>query len=357
MKKFSRTSSKHGTPPGTASYIGDKEPTKTSINITQYTNDSLEETMLDSSLANPLIYFENLNTKEATNTWIHVAGLKNIKLIQNLCEKFEIHPLIIEDILNTQQRPKTDYIDDCIYSIIRINDSKDQETCSQVSLILIGDIVLTFQEQAGNHFFQPIQKRIQTSKSRIRREGSDYLFYALLDVLIDGFFPLLEEQSDAIETLDELLIEKPSKAFLQELYTFKKKSMTLRKNIQPLKNVVGIFLKEEFEPVSPETLHYFRDLYDHALHLTERADTHRESFATMMDMYLSSMSNKMNDTMKILTIFSATFIPLTFIAGVYGMNFEYMPELKWHYGYFFTLGTMVVIIALFLYFFKRKKWF
>lgn len=357
MKKHTKLSHKEGLAPGTATYIGDNSPTPTSVNIISYNSESIHFKDINLNQINFVDDIKNTCVVASDIYWLRLSGFKDSDKIEAICSQFNIHPLIIEDILNTKQRAKTDYFDDCIYSIFHVYECAEQNDYSQLCVLLTGNVILTFYENNNPYFFAYIEKRLNLQKSKLRREKSDYLFYTLLDAVVDSYMPLLEKQGDTIERLDELLIKNPSKTFLDHLYNFKKEAAHLRKNILPLKEISNIYLKEEFEEISANTLTYFNDLHDHTIQLAERAESYRESLATMMDMYLSSMSNKMNDTMKILTIFSAIFIPLTFIAGLYGMNFDYIPELKWHYGYFYTLGIMVCIIVLLLYFFKRKEWF
>ncbi|MCF7810433.1 magnesium/cobalt transporter CorA [bacterium] len=353
-KIIHRVSKKRGLPPGSLIYIGKERLEKVKITMTliDYDSDNMEEKEIK-DLGECIPYID-----KPTTTWINIYGIHDTAVIEKAGEVFGIHPLVLEDILNTSQRPKTEDFEDYIYTIIKMIDTDletDEIKTEQVSIVTLKNIVITFQERHGD-VFNPVRKRIKDRKPRIRRQGSDYLTYALLDAIVDGYFLTFERLNDRIEDLETLLLEKPTKFILDEIYQLKRIIINLRKAIVPSRDTINNLVHEEFSLVSSETTPFLRDVYDHIVQIIETTDHIRDILNGMIDAYNSIMGNKMNEVMKVLTIIATLFIPLTFIAGIYGMNFTYMPELAWKWGYFAVLGIMAIATLLMLVYFKKKEW-
>jgi magnesium transporter len=263
----------------------------------------------------------------------------------------------LEDILNTDQRPKIEDFDDYIYIVLRlINYNQDREvTSEQISLILGRNFVISLQESDGE-VFAPILERLRTSKGRIRKSGADYLVYTLMDLIVDNYFVVLEKFGEALEYLEEEVVTKPSTQTLQDIHRFKYDMIMLRKSVWPLREVIGRLERRESDLIQEATGIYFKDVYDHTIVAIDNIETYRDILSGMLDIYLSSISNRLNEIMKVLTIIATIFMPLTFLAGVYGMNFKHMPELEWTWGYPASLGLMLVISLSMLIYFRKKKW-
>jgi magnesium transporter len=291
-------------------------------------------------------------------TWIHVSGVHEVDLMEKLGMHFEIHPLTMEDIMDTTQRPKMEDFDHYIYFVMKmLHLDKEQNAvhAEQVSLIMGSNFLISFQEQPGT-VFDAVRERIRKGKGRIRKAGCDYLTCALMDTLVDHYFVILEHFEDKIDFLEQDLIDHPTPEILESIHNMKQEMVLLRKRIWPLREVVGSLLKSESSLVKEPTVVFFRDVHDHTIQVTDTILLLRDILAGMLDIYLTSVSNKMNEVMKVLTIIATIFIPLTFVAGIYGMNFEFMPELKWRWGYFTALGVMSAIFVSLLLWFRRKKW-
>lgn len=291
-------------------------------------------------------------------TWINISSLQDVELIRSMAESVGLHPLVLEDILDTDHRPKLEDYGDYIYTVlkmIRLNESGDEMITEQVSLVLGKGFVLSFQERDGD-VFEPIRDRIRAAKGRIRKMGADYLAHSLLDAIVDGYFVVLENRAEQIEMLEDELISFPSPKTLQGLYRLKRDGLFLRRSIWPVRELAASLERIE-SPLVSESLHaYLRDLYDHTIQAIDTTETFRDMLSGMLDTYLSSQSNRMNEVMKVLTIIATIFIPLSFVAGVYGMNFKFMPELGWRWGYFAALGVMAAVALGMLVFIKRRKW-
>ena len=284
-------------------------------------------------------------------------GVHAVENLQKLGECYHLHPLILEDILNTDQRPKIEDFDDYIYIVLRlINYNQDKEvTSEQISLILGRNFVISLQESDGA-VFAPILERLRTSKGRIRKSGADYLVYTLMDIIVDNYFVVLEKFGEALEYLEEEVVTKPSTQTLQDIHRFKYDMIMLRKSVWPLREVIGRLERRESDLIQEATGIYFKDVYDHTIVAIDNIETYRDILSGMLDIYLSSISNRLNEIMKVLTIIATIFMPLTFLAGVYGMNFKHMPELEWTWGYPASLGLMLGISLTMLFFFRRKRW-
>jgi magnesium transporter len=286
-----------------------------------------------------------------------VEGVHNTHLIEKIGHLYNIHPLTLEDICHIDQRPKFEDYDHYLLSILKmILYDKDVLHAEQLSLVLLKDTVLSFQEPRGGDAFDIIRLRLRQAKGRVRKLGADYLFYALMDAVVDWYFNAIEKIGDKVEDIEEEIINQPKREDLMELYKLKREVIFLRKQVWPLRDLISNLLRSDSEFISANTLLFFRDLQDHSTRIIDTVETYRDLLSGMMDIYLSTNSNKMNEVMKVLTIMSSIFIPVTFIAGVYGMNFDNMPELKSPYGYAGAWVLMLSIMGGLVIYFKRKKW-
>ncbi len=279
--------------------------------------------------------------------------------MEKLGTHFGLHPLIQEDIMNSTQRPKLEDMGETLYIVARMlefDDVSNEVATDQLSLVVGRNFIISFQERPGDEF-GPVRERIRRGKGRIRKAGPDYLAYALLDAVVDHYFVILERLGERVELLEDELVSDPKKETLHEIHILKREMIFLRKSVWPLREVVAGLERSDSGLMQESTNVFLRDLYDHTIQVIDNVETFRDMLSGMLETYLSSISNRMNEVMKVLTIISTIFIPLTFIAGVYGMNFQHMPELKWRLGYFLILGVMIVIGLIMAAFFKRKKWF
>jgi magnesium transporter len=348
-----RRSVKTGLPPGTLIHIGERKTEKPRITIIDYDEKQFKEK--EAKKIEECFPFKD----KPTVTWINVDGIHQVEIIEKLGSHFGLHPLLLEDILNTEQRPKMEDFGDYIFVVLKMlyYDGKgDEIEAEQVSLILGSNFVISFQEREGD-VFDPIRERIRQGKGRIRQAGADYLAYALLDAIVDSCFLILETLGERIEDTEQQLATNPAPKTLQLIRKLKKEMIILRKSVWPLREVVSGLERCESALIQESTDAYLRDVYDHTIQVIDTVESLRDMVSGMLDIYLSSISNRMNEVMKVLTIFAAIFIPLTFVAGIYGMNFQYMPELGWHWGYPMILIVMASIAAGMLAYFRRKKWF
>ena len=352
LKLFRKTSKKAGLAPGTLVHDGDKKVEKAKITIIDYDAAQFQEKEVET--IEECFPFRDT----PTITWINIDGLHEVGIIEKIGKHFSIHPLILEDILHTGQRPKMEDFEDHIFLVVKMfyYDEKDNEIkMEQVSLLLGSNFVISFQEREGD-IFNSIRERIRNHKGRIRRMKADYLGYALLDTIVDNYFIILEKIGEDIENMEEELVTRPTPETLQTIHNLKRELIVLRKSIWPLREVVNSLERGESPLINEATGVYLRDVYDHTIQVIDTIETFRDMVSGMLDIYLSSISNKMNEVMKVLTIIATIFIPLTFVAGLYGMNFEFMPELKWHWGYFAALLVMAVVAVLMVFYFRRKRW-
>jgi magnesium transporter len=350
--KEKNVSKKIGMPPGTLIHIGKKSEHDIKISIIDYTENEFHE--FTASDFSECFAYKNKDSV----SWINIDGLHQTEIIGNIGKHFEIHPLALEDILNTKHRPKSEEFENYIFLIFKMigfNKSGDSLIFEQVSLLLGNNWVISFQEEEGD-ILDTLRSRIRESKGNIRKKGADYLFYRLIDIIVDNYFLIIEKISDTTEKMEKKALLSTSKDTMFEIQVLKKQLMKLRKAVSPLREAIGSLLKDANPLIEESTHHYLRDVNEHVIHMSEAIETQREILSNIMDLYLSGLSNKTNQVMQLLTIISTIFIPLTFIAGIYGMNFENMPELKWEYGYFIVWAIMIGMIGLMLYFFKRKKW-
>jgi magnesium transporter len=350
---MNKRSQKTGLPPGTLMYVGDKSAQTTHLSIIDYNETTLREVQitdlkdLDSFLA------------AETITWLNVDGLKDILLLETIGKKFNLHTLTLEDVLHTEQRPKFEEFDDYLYIVLKMltyDTTKGDIHNEQVSFIVTTNCVITFQEDHEGDVLETIRERIRTAKGRVRKRGSDYLAYALLDAIVDHYFVILENLSEKIDKLEDKILHQPNVNVLNQLNKLKRQMIWLRKSIWPVREILASLDRNTSPLIQDSTKIYLRDLYDHTVQVMDTIETFRDILSGLLDVYLSSSSNRMNSVMKVLTIITTIFMPLTFIAGIYGMNFDYMPELHWELGYPFSLAIMVGITLIMMWYFKKKEW-
>jgi len=327
------------------------------ITLIQYDSESIFEGQFDN--------FEDLMQRfDATKVnWINIDGLSDIQLLNKLSERFEIHPLAMEDVLNTTQRPKVDNYNNQYFIVSEMiyRDEQSRIAVEQLSLFLGENYVLTLQEESGHDVFEPVRARLRAGRGYARKMRADYLTYALLDATVDQFFPILETVGEGIEDIEDELLSKPTKETLKKLYQGKRLLLQLRRAAWPQREIFNTLIRDETGLICKETQVFLRDCYDHSTQIIDILESFRDLAAGLMDVYLSSLGFRTNEIMRILTVISAIFIPLTFIAGVYGMNFNTdhplnMPELNWPYGYLVCLGLMAAVAISMVLFFKRKHW-
>lgn len=349
MKKVSK---KTGLPPGTLIHVGEKKTEKIRIRVMDYDEETLEENDLDTT--------EECSAylKKSTVTWINIDGLHEVDVIDKIGKLFDLHPLVLEDILHTEQRPKMQDFEDYLFittKMLSYDDGMDQVDAEQFSLVLGANYIVSFQEKEGD-VFNPIRERLRIKKGRIRKMGADYLAYALMDAIVDNYFVVLEKLGEKIESLEESLISDPGPDTLKAIHHLKRELIFLRKSVWPLREMINGMERLESDLILDKTSIFLRDVYDHAIQVIDIIETFRDMASGMLDVYLSSVSNRMNEVMKLLTIIATIFIPLTFIAGIYGMNFKFMPELEWHWGYPLALSVMAVIVIFMLFYFRKNRW-
>lgn len=348
-----KRSRKAGHPPGTAVYIGEKKIAVPRITVITYDTHDFHET-IGTKLTECLPA-----KKENGVTWINIEGLHDVDLVNQLAKIYDLHPLTVEDILNVEQRSKVEEFNDYIFITLRVLRWHAQNrtfSMDQMSLVFGKDFVLSFQESEST-LFNTIRDRLRSGiGQRMREHGSDYSAYRLLDAVIDQYFVVLEGVGDEIERIEQLIISDPTPQNARVLHHLKRQVLLLRKAIWPVREAISHLAQTDSEFVKPFARVYLRDLYDHSVQALDTVETFRDMLGGMLDVYLSSLTTRLNEIMKVLTIIATIFIPVTFIASVYGMNFKYMPELNWPWGYPAALGLMLAIIVWMVVYFKRKKW-
>ncbi|MDH5443404.1 MAG: magnesium/cobalt transporter CorA [Hadesarchaea archaeon] len=353
MKKFTRKRSKKvGLPPGALVHVGEKREENVRITIIDYDKAQFQEK--EAETVEECFPFKD----KPTVTWINVDGVHQPEIVKQLGDCFGMHPLVLEDILNTDQRPKMEDFGNYIYIVLKMlyyDEKSNEMIIEQISLVLGSNFVISFQEKMGD-VFNPIRERIKSDKGRVRKMGADYLAYALTDAIVDNYFTILEKIGEKVEFLEEELVAKPKPETLQAIHNLKRELIFLRKSVWPLREVISGLERGESSLIDASTKLYLRDVYDHTIQVIDTVETLRDMVSGMLDIYLSSISNKMNEVMKVLTIIATIFIPLTFIAGIYGMNFAFMPELGLPWSYPLILLVMVGVGILMLIYFRRKKW-
>ena len=348
-----RHSSKAGLPPGTLVHLGRHVAEKATITVINYNEDTYrvkETTSTDEcfSLIDPSMV-----------TWINVDAVSDPQTVEAIGKHFGLHPLLLEDVMNTDQRPKMDNYDDYLFLVLKmimINVDTRAPEADQVSFVLGRNYLISFLERPSEVFLSAVE-RLQAERSRIRKNGPDYLLYTLVDVIVDNYFAIIDKGSEILEELEARVIRGVRTETLIDIQRRKRDFMFLRKSISPLRDVLLAIERNDTDLISPSLMVFFRDIADHSIRVIDNIETSREMLSGMLDIYLSSVSNRLNEVMKVLTVISTIFMPLTFIAGVYGMNFHNMPEIGWPYGYYASLVLMALVVITMLIFFKRKKWF
>lgn len=346
-----RKSVKSGAPPGTLVHIGSKRAENVKISVFDFTPTEVNEFECQVEDLKP---FCNSNSI----TWINVDGLHDTEILSKIGEQFGLDKLLLEDILNTNHRPKTEIFDKYIFVTLKMVDltpDKKSITHEQVSFILGDCWLISFQEEGGD-VFDNVRERIRKLQGEIPKRKVDFLFYRLLDTVVDNYFFVTEYFSDKNAALEKNIFNNPTPESLVEIQTIKRQIVNFKRVVLPLREVASGLEKDGGDLIDKSTLRYLRDLYEHVIQVNDSIDSQREVIASIQELYLSGTSNKMNEVMKLLTIISTIFIPLTFIAGVYGMNFDNMPETKWQYGYFLIWGIMIVLVVGMLVYFRRKRW-
>jgi magnesium transporter len=348
-----KRSQKAGLPPGALVHVGEPRLEKARITAIVYDTSNLEEEVLDAvGEAFPL-------EDAPAVTWLNVDGIHEVDIVEGLGSRLGLHPLVMEDILNPDQRPKMEDLGHYLYVVLKMMDwdeRRSEITVEQVSLLVGANYVVSLQEQPGGDVLDPIRQRIREAKGSIREKGPDYLAYSILDGVVDRYFGVLESLGERVEDLEEELVTSPLPETLQELHVLKREMIYMRKSVWPLREVVAALERSGSPLIQESTGPYLRDVYDHTIQVMDAVETLRDMLSGMLDIYLSSISNRMNEVMKVLTIFASVFIPLTFIVGVYGMNFAYMPELAWRWGYPAIWLVMLGAGFAMLWFFKRRRW-
>jgi magnesium transporter len=353
MARFlKKNSSTIGKSPNELIFVGSRKVDEINARVIDYDKDSLtEQDLIDIKSG-----FHYRQTQ--TVTWININGLHNTEYIKEVGRIFDLHPLVLEDILNTGQRPRVEEYDDYIFvglKMIRFDTSSDMVVNEQLSMVLGDTFLLTFQEQPGD-VFEPVRERIRRQKSKIRVSGTDYLAYALMDTLVDNYIAVIEQMGEKIEDLEEEILTSHDNRVMEKINLFKREINYLRKSIRPSREAIFKIVRLENLLIKENTLPFFKDLEDLINKAAEAIETYRDLLTDHLNIYNSVVANRMNDIMKILTIFAAIFIPLTFVAGIYGTNFEYLPELHYKYSYFVFWIVLILMAAGLLYYFKRKKW-
>ncbi|AII59263.1 MAG: magnesium/cobalt transporter CorA [Dehalococcoides mccartyi] len=348
-KKYSQ---KAGMLPGSVVFIGEGKTEPASLSLSSYTPDSYQPL--------PLKTLADCSTQVKQSggiVWVKVSGLQDTAMVEELGKCFNLHPLTLEDVVNTEQRPKLEDYGNYLFAVIKALhwDSELKKTRSEhISLILGKNFLISFQEHQSD-IFNPIHQRLQSDNGRIRKLGADYLLYSILDIIVDGYFSLIEGFGDYLDEIEEQLLSSPSSQTLKQISEAKKEMLFIRKSIWPVRETVAAIERSETPLIDKSSHIYFRDIYDHLIQQIDTGETYRDMLSNMIDIYLSSLSNRMSEVMKVLTIFASIFIPLTFIVGIYGMNFD-IPELRFSWGYPGILLFMLAIALVLVLFFKRKKW-
>ncbi|WP_261133805.1 magnesium/cobalt transporter CorA [Bacillus sp. Marseille-Q3570] len=351
MGKQEDLEKKKGLPPGSLVYVGDEEASFTKVSLIDYEGDALEEKSVD-TIQEALAYAETDSV-----TWINIEGLHNKEVFKGVRDDFGVHPLLIEDILNTEHRPKINVLDNYVLMILKMVwydreeiDIKEE----QISIIVKDQAIITFQEKEGD-VLDPVRQTIRQNLGNIRNMSAGYLVYSILDAIVDQYLVESERISSDIEQVEEEMVLHPDQTVLQKIYNYKNVGMYLRKQVWPVKEIITGLEKSKI--IDLNTGFYLKDVSDHVIHVMDMVEMTRSMAANLLDVYFSSVSNKMNEVMKVLTIVSTIFIPLTFIAGIYGMNFEYMPELNDRWSYPIVWGVMIAMTLGMILFFKTKRWF
>ena len=333
-------------------FVGEKRSERVKLSVINYDGVNFQEKEVNN------VEEAMLFRKKSSVTWLNIDGVHQPEIIEQVGKSFGVHPLVLEDIANTGQRPKVADFENYIFVVLRMlmfDEKENQTKTEQISMVLGPDFVVSFQERQGD-VFDIIRERLRSNKGRIRKMGADYLAYSLIDAIVDNYFMVLEMLGEAIEGIEDKLVTEPKSETLQVIHDLKREVVFLRKSVWPLREVISRLERSESPLISKTTLVYLRDVYDHTIQVMDSVDTFRDTLSGMLDIYLSSVSNRMNEIMKVLTVIATIFIPLTFLAGIYGMNFKVMPELDQPWGYPAVLILMLTIAVVMLIYFRKKKW-
>jgi len=343
---------KSGLPPGTLVHIGDKSDREIRVSVIDYNETVCEEKEI--TALKECFYF----TDPSIKSWINVEGLHEIEVIQQVGECQGLHPLVLEDILNTDQRPKLEDYGEYLYIVLKTfrNDKGGDIVTEQVSLILGANFVISFQEGIRGDIFNTIRERIRNGKGRVRSMGTDYLTYCFMDAIVDNYFVVLEEAEERIEALEDEVVTKPAPETVQKLHKLKREMIFLRKAVWPLREVLAAMTRRESKLITDPVMIYLRDVYDHVIQVIDIIEVCRDMLSGMLDIYLSSMSNRLNEVMMFLTVIATIFMPLSFLASMWGMNFKNMPELDLRWGYPIALCIMASIAVSMIVWFRKKRW-
>ena len=351
---FTATEKTAGWAPGTLVYVGERAEERIRVTRTVYDEPSFEEREFDTIEG----CFDAGVSKGVT--WINIDGVHDVNMVAAVGKHFALHPLTLEDIVHPGQRPKFEEYEDYLFIVLRmLQNAADGAAVSseQVSFVLSGQTLITFQESVGD-VFAPVRQRIRAGKGRARKMGADYLAYALMDAVVDQYFTILEAMGERIESLEEQLLSAPEASTLSTIHYMKRELMTLRKSVWPLRELLGGMQRTDSTLIASSTRVFLRDVYDHTIQILDIVESFRDVVSGMLDIYLSSVSNRMNAAMKVLTVIATIFIPLSFITGIFGMNFEYFPELTWAWAYPWGFwGIILASVLGMLYVFKRNKFF
>lgn len=350
---LTRGSKKAGLAPGALVHIGERKVDKVKMTVMNYNEENFrEEEICDLDSCLPLI-------SEKSVTWLNIDGIHQSDAVERVGTHFGLHPLTMEDIVNSEQRAKIEEYEDYLFIVLKMiyfdESGRHYLKSEQISLILKPNLIISFKETEGD-IFDAVKQRIKNGKGKMRKSGSDYLAYSLIDAIVDNYFVILERIGEILEDLQTELIATPTSRTLQNIHKLKHEMLFLRRAIWPIREMTSNLTQTESPIIRGATSVFLRDVHDHAVQMIDTIETFREMLSGMLDLYLSSISNRMNEIIKVLTIISTIFMPLTFIAGVYGMNFRYMPELDRVWGYPAVLILMASIAVLMLFFFRRKKW-
>lgn len=351
-RKRNRTQ-KRGMPPGSLVYVGDENKEEVSISTIEFNKERInEQHNISVQELKPLIDSEDV-------TWVNVNGVHNVEIVDKISKMVGLHPLTTEDILNTEHRPKIDFFEHHLLAIVKMINLEEEDSeldIEQVSFILLENTVITFQEKKGD-LFNPVRLMLKENKGKIRNSGADFLFYSLLDVVFDQYLIIMDDMDDRIATLEGNIMEDPDSHSLQDINEYKNTILQLKKTVWPVREVVNKLINRKVPYISEDISFYLQDIHDHIVQANDMVETSRGQLYGLLDVYYSTLSMKMNEIMKVLTIVSTIFIPLTFIAGIYGMNFAYMPELDWPWAYPAVWIVMIIITGIMVVYFKKKNWF
>jgi len=343
---------KRGASPGTLVHIGERRSADTSVSLISYDLQTFAEQTLDLN--------ENcaLHKRHAGITWLNVEGVTQVEVLKQVGDCYGLHPLVMEDIVNTDQRAKKEDYGDYLFIVVKMlnTDGGGRVAVEQLSLILGAGWLLTIQEGLDCDPFQPVRERLRAAKGRLRGAGADYLAYALLDAVIDQYFVVLERLAERVELLEEEVVIEPTKVTIRNIHHLKQEMLQIRRAVWPLRELISGLERRDSDLIGEDILVYLRDIYDHTVQIIDTVETSREMLSGMLDIYLSSEANRTNEVMKVLTVYATIFMPLTFIVGLYGMNFKYMPELEWRLGYPVLVVVMAALTLGMVIYFRRKKW-